>query len=322
MKLIEKPKMKTLWIALAVVVGLLAVTSGSYAAYNSQDVQRGVARNRDTDAIRFTSNYLKPSSSDSEENYPGKVIGYSKNTVADATLIIEIYVYNYVVGSNSQVNEKDITYNMSIQLKDGTGNDSEYRVTDNAGNQLTADTNRTYKTRSTLVGRTARADHYTVQIPGKDLDKIKIIAKAEPVNKSYTGNKFLAAVIAPCTASTVQSFSCTGAFTDSGNGKPADYDAFNYEVSISGGQAKVTLSWRSDVVEIDPFFLEKIGKSKTNLTSSGDMTSLTYTMDQTSGTGDYLIPFYRKSTNDTLPVEWTNMKDVISVTGEQSISTN
>lgn len=320
MKLTEKPKLKTLWIALAVVVGLFAVTSGSYAAYNSQDVQRGVARNRDTDAIRFTSNYLKPSSSDSEENYPGKVIGFSKNTAADTKLTIDIWVYNYVVGSNSQVNEKDITYNMSIQLKDGTGSSSDYIVKDNEEKSLTADTNRTYRTKSTLVGRAARSHHYTVQIPGKDLDKIKIIAKAEPVNKSYTGNKFLAAVIAPCTASTVQSFSCTGTFTDSGNGKTADYDAFNYEVSISGGQANVTLEWNNKVVEIDPFFLKKIGKAKSDLKTNGNMTSLTYTMDQTKGTGDYLIPFYRRS--NTLPADWANMKDVISVDGKQIVPTN
>lgn len=324
MKLAKKPKLKMIWLLLVVVLGLLAVTRGSYAAYNSQDVQRGVARNRDTDAIRFTSNYLQPNSSDAENTFAAKILGFSESTKDNDSITIDIYVYNYVVGSNSLVNEKDITYNMSIQLKDGTG--TQYKVTDNSGKELTADADNVYKKQDTLPGRTANSHHYQVTIPGKDLDKIKIIAKAVPENKSYTGNKILAAVIAPCTASKVQAFTCTGTFTDASddaNNTPAKYDAFNYEVAISGGQANVELTWNSGKVEIDPYFLEKIGKKSTDLTTESGKTTLKFQMDQTNGTGDYLIPFYRKSgTDDSAMASWEDMKNVISVKGTQAAGTN
>ena len=57
MKLTERLKFKNVICAILAMAGILAVAGGSYAAYTSQDAQRGVVRNRDTEAVRFTSNY-------------------------------------------------------------------------------------------------------------------------------------------------------------------------------------------------------------------------------------------------------------------------
>lgn len=326
MKLTSRPKLKRVWIALVTLVGLIAVVGTSYAAYISQDAQRGVARNRDTDRIRFSSNYLQPqpSSVTSETQYVSKVIAYSKNTAADIDLPIDIYIYNYIQGSTSLVNDKDVTYTMTIKIKNGTQESYEVKYADETLTQ-TEDADGMYyftKENVTLPGRAQSLHHYTVTVKGADLDKIKIFAKADPVNKSYTGNQFLAATISPCTASEIPSFSCDGTFTDSANGTPKNYDAFNYEVSISGGSANVTLTWDAAKVEIDPYFLEKIEKSKNDIKTDGSKKSITFTMDQDKGTGEYLIPFYRLCITDDLPESWADMDSVIEVSGTQSTTTD
>ncbi len=323
MKLTSRQKLKKVLIALIVLIGMTAVAGRSYAAYISQDAQRGVARNRDTGRIRFSSNYLQATSTDTKENqYANKVIAYSKNTSADVEIPIDIYVYNYIQGSVSLVNDKDITYNMSIKITGGTK--KSYTV--KYGNEPltpTKDGNTyTYMNRNAkLPGRAQNLHHYTVTVYGADLDRAKIIAKADPVDKTYTGNQFLAATISPCTASEVKSFSCEGTFTDATNGNPEDYDAFNYEVSISGGRANVTLSWDPAKVEIDPYFLKKIGKTKDDIFDSNDGKSIQFEMDQNEGTGEYLIPFYRLTEDDNLPENWKDMNSVIKVSGDQIATT-
>lgn len=331
MKLTSRPKLKRVWIALVALIGMIAVVRGSYAAYISQDAQRGVARNRDTDRIRFSSNLLQASSATEEKQYANKVIAYSKNTADGTELPINIYVYNYLQGSANLVNENDITYNMSIKITGGTKTeyivkyeDEQLKPTKNDDNSYSYEKNGVK-----LPGRAQSLHHYTVTVYGADLDKVRIIATAKPTNTSYTGGQFLAATISPCTSSEVKSFSCEGTFTDSSNGKPKDYDAFNYEVSISGGRANVTLTWDSTKVEIDPYFLEKIGKSKENISIDNTNTSsLQFEMDQNEGTGDYLITFYRLSNNDSLPDMWTStsesdytMASIIKVSGDQIATT-
>lgn len=72
------------------------------------------------------------------------------------------------------------------------------------------------------------------------------------------------------------------------------YDGFNYGISISSGAADAVLSWNPDVVEIDKFFVEKLEQQ--DLITSNDLAKgkLKFTMDQSKGTGDFLISFYIK----------------------------
>ncbi len=320
MKLTSRLKLKKVLIALIALIGMTAVAGRSYAAYISQDAQRGVARNRDTDRIRFSSNFLQATSTNTESQYANKVIAYSKNTADDVEIPIDIYVYNYIQGSASLVNDKDITYSMSIKITGGTKKTYSVKY----GNEPLEQTEDGIYTKENVVlpGRAQNLHHYTVTVYGADLDKVRIIAKADPVSKTYTGNQFLAATISPCTASEVKSFSCEGTFTDSSNGSPKDYDAFNYEVSISGGRANVTLSWDATKVEIDPFFLKKIRKTEDDIINSNDGNSIQFEMNQNDGTGEYLITFYRLSTNASSPEKWTGTKEedtmasIIKVSGD------
>lgn len=301
MKLTDRPKNKILLLVALALVGLLAVVGTSFAAYNSQDAQRGVVRNRDTEVIRFTSNYLQTCKS-TETNYIGKVIAFDETDKTKGELTVDIYVYNYATGNRNLVSEKDITYTMAIKITDGTKD--EYTV--KYDNKILTKSEDEYSKEATLTGRTPNEHHYTVTISGADLDKIKITAVATPTNLSITGNQKLAAVLAPSTTTKTQDFVAKGKFLDkTDDNSPTDYDGLNYEISISTGTATATLTWNPTIVEIDPYFLKKI--TYTELTDG--RTGITFTMNQSNGTGDYLIPFYwiKKPTSLT----WEQMEDYI-----------
>ena len=332
MKLTDKPSSKNLIIVMAVVICAVLAVGVSFAAYTSQGYMRGVARNSDSENIRFSSNYLKnctKASADKGE-YVGRVLMYSDGSTEENNLTIDIYVYNYVQGNKNLVNENDITYNMSIKLTGATKSDYSVKLLE--GDQATAQdltksasdaTGITYTTSSGVVlkGRKAHEHHYTVTITGADLNKLRITAVATPENMSVTGNQLLAAILTPCTESTVQSFTCTGTFADAASGgSPKDYDAFNYEVTISTGRANVTIEWDPSLVEIDEFFIKKLNSREEDAGCTYDKTAgtLTFVMDQSKGTDDYMIPFYLVSPQEALPDNWDDMKKYVkNVSGIQ-----
>ena len=161
----------------------------------------------------------------------------------------------------------------------------------------------------TLKGRMANSSKYTISILGADIDNLKITATAIPTKLSVTNNQILAAIILPCTESKVNVFSYQGTFTDaSSDTVPANYDAFNYEVSISSGKADVTLTWDPEAVEIDQYFLKKIGKGGISPKAG----SVTFEMGQDNGTGNYRIPFYIVS-KSKIAKDWDGMKELIKV---------
>ena len=329
MKITDRPTHKNLIVIIAVFVCVMLAAGGTFAAYTSQGHMRAVVRNRDNETVRFTSNYLRNCTKTSADKgeYPGKVILYSNESSEAAELTIDIFVYNYVLGNMSLINENDITYDMEIRLAGGTQESYSVKLEDTALTRQSDDGDeQVYTTTSdgvTLIGRTPHANHYTVTIAGADLDKIRITAVATPRNLSVTGNQLLAAVIAPCTESTVQEFTCKGVFADSSTGTPKDYDAFNYEVSISAGRANVTITWNANILEIDQFFLKKISDRETDnicqyvKKNSNGEGSLTFVMDQSAGMGDYMIPFYLTSPQEELPDTWDAMEKYISVDGNQ-----
>ena len=323
MKHNHTPKWKTIILAMICVIALLTLAGGTYAAYTSQAVQRGVARNRDNETVRFTSNYLQSCASNTlETSYAGKTKLFSKDQTNATNLTVDIEIYNYANGNTSLVNQKDITYDLEIKLSGGGG--TGYSIEPVATPETASDgTTYTYTfTNQTLTGRNPNSKKYTITFPGSDLDKLKITATAKPTNLSTTNNQILAAVIAPCTSSTTQTFHAEGKYLDdSTSTKPAEYAGFNYEISITSGKATATLKWKSDIVEIDQFFLKKIGKTKSDITFSQEdnikYNTLTFTMDQPNGTGDYLIPFYIKDKNTIEGYStWDAMKKAEVITFE------
>lgn len=305
---------------IAVILGLAAVfliSLGAYAAYTNQAFLRGVLRNNYSEMVRFSSNYLQIcGKGTAESGYANKVILASENI---DTMTIDLYIYNYAKGNERLVNEKDITYDLKIKVSDGT--QTSYKVTcADTGKELTKSDDLSYTTSvggMTLIGRTPKSNHYTIEVPKEDLNRVKVVVTATPHDWSVTSDKMLAAVIYPCKEGETSQFSVDGSFvghteTDS----PKNYDAYNYEVSISGGKVDVTLSWKADTIEIDPFFLKKIGKTNDDIVKQDGTASIKFQMDDTNGTGTYLIPFYIIS-EEQIPDKWEKMEEKVTVTATQ-----
>lgn len=315
MEFLKKPKWKRILLAVVCFLALAVLASGSYAAYNSLAFQRGVVRNGNGETIRFTSNYLQTCASGSTD-YAGRTILYDKSLKKDDPISFDIYIYNYANGNPSLSSDRDITYTLQLNFENGNGNN--YKVNDETVN------NNTYTiSNQVLRGRKDNYFKYTISFPGTDLDKLKIVAIATPTNLSVTNEQILAAVITPCTGSTINSFSWAGKFIDATSGiDPAFYDGFNYEVSISSGVADATLTWNTGTVEIDKFFLINLGKTENEIKKILDDGILTFEMNQPEGTGDYLIPFYiKKKSNlldeDSNSVKWAEMSNNITFTAKE-----
>lgn len=309
----RQTEMEKIVIAVVCIAALLAAVSSSYAAYTSQAYKRGVARNRDNETVRFTSNYLQSCAEETQPSeYAGRTILFEESEKEKDTLTINLDIYNYANGNLNLVSQKDITYNLQVSFSGGDGNG--YRVTYENGSATTTDSVTYTINNRTLTGRTANQHHYVLSFPGKELDRLKITVKATPVPVSVNNGQILAAVIAPCTGSSINAFSFEGKYTDeSESTTPQDYSGFNYEISISSGSATATLKWESDVLEVDQFFITKIAGS---IIKQADG-SLTFTMDQPNGTGDYLIPFYIKD-KSKVPDNWAGMKELITFSAKQT----
>lgn len=320
MKFSNRLKWKRILLIFVCLFALSAVVRGSYAAYTSQAFQRGVARHGNTEKIRFTSNYLQNCANGTESaNYSGRTILYAKESKQPGvTISFDIYIYNYANGNTDLTSEREITYDLTIIFSEGNG--TGYSVESADQNAFTLDANNTYTLKGqTLASRSPDSHKYTLKFPGEDIDKLKITVTAVPTNLSITNNQILAAIIAPCTGATTNEFHAEGKYVDENMGNPTDYAGFNYEISISSGIANATLSWKKDTVEIDKFFLQNLGKNPdeiANILSSG---KLEFQMNQSTGNGDYLIPFYIKDKNE-IPDTWDEMVDnkIIQFSAEET----
>lgn len=295
----KNPKRKIIILALLALAGIGAAIGGSFAAYTSQAYKRGVVRNRDNETVRFTSNYLQACASNAKEtDYAGRTILFDKNQTA-TQLERDIYVYNYANGNESLVSQKDITYKLVVKFSGGNGNEDTYTVNKNKTQKDNTSEGDVYTytiDEQTLIGRSAKEYKYTITFPASDLDKLKITITAIPnsLSLSATNNQILAAVIAPCTGSIASPFRFESRYVYRDGSSPSDYAGFNYEVSISSGIANATLSWNTKVMEIDSFFLLKIGKTEDDIPAILESGKLEFVMNQADGTGEYLIPFYIK----------------------------
>lgn len=320
MKMTQKPKWKIILLAMLCLIGMLSLAGGSLSIYMRQAFQRGVARNRNNETVRFTSNYLQACTYNAEEtDYAGRTVLFSEKDKSQESLSIEIDVLNYVSGNENLVSQKDITYTMKISVSALSGTlDGKYTAKYENETEKEINAATPYeKKQMTLTGRNPRVHKYYVTIPGSALDKVKITATAVPDASSVTNNQKLAAIIAPCTAAETAEFSYDSTFIDATeNTSPKEYAAFNYLVSISSGKAEATLEWNKDVLEIDSYFLKSLGKAE-NISAILEDGRLTFTMDQPSGTGEYLIPFYVKDKDKISEKTWEDMKRLITFSATQ-----
>lgn len=323
MNFLLKSTKRLLVLVAACMLVLGAVVGGTLAAYNSQDYARGVAANTSSETVRFTSdklqNLMSSTSTDGNQNLPSRVVLFSDNNTAD-NLTIDFTIYNYANGNQQLVNQSNIDY----ELKFVFAGENVDKAIDYAGYQISKlgtssdkaqypgkDDNKeisfTYLSES-LAGRLANSNRYQITFPKADLNKLRITVTAKPIpgSASAAGGQMLGAVLVPSTASTTAVFQAEGQLLYANGTNPNDYSAYNYHVRITSGKATATLTWKDPLV-MDQTFLNKSELGISTEEKEGTIHTITFTMDQSNGTGDFVIPFYTNGTRLPEDTAWNTM---------------
>lgn len=288
------PKKKVILSVCLLAGALLAVVGGTLAIYTSQAFQRSVVRNRDNEAIRFSSDKLyrvAPGTDPQKYYYP-----MSKD---QKTMTFQ--VCNYDQAKNTKYNEKTIAYKIEFWVKNRTENGS-YTISD--GSQTKdVENGASVFFEDRLPGRKKSAKSYTFTFSeDADYNKVELYVTVTPKDLTTTQNRVLNGILIPIEYATTQGVTLKWEFMDSTRGTPDKFDAYNLSVSVSGGSGNVLITWDNTVLDIDPFF--SIGKT---VTTNGNQSTITVPMDSDDETGAYLISFYN---HNAVKPGWTTWSEL------------
>ena len=223
-----------------------------------------------------------------------------------------VSVYNYAKEDPGKYASEDITYTIHVSLLDQSGKEvtdqsilSKYKLGEKKFSESGNIT-------GTLNGNQKSEMIYSVTVPADYMKTYKIKITAQPTNNTY---KSLGRIIS--FSEDVASSEWRISYLSDEQLQDA-YDLGCIHVRLTGSEyAKLTLTWNTQHVQIDPWFLEDIRKDK-NASATVNDTSLTFIAGGDTGTSQYNITFYR-----TTPVHeddaetWENIKSYISLTSEK-----
>ena len=283
---------------------LILIVSGSFAAYTSfNSVKRVVSTERRSDTM-FGSNYLTLLNL-TDNNYSIRRITLSEE--ADKNTFT-VKVCNYAWGDESLYNTKDITYTVQAKLIAMDGGNLPESIAQIKINDTEFNANGERKlTNQELKTGKAGENTYRFELPAELKNKIEIQIVVEPVSESVeaVNSQKLAAVISFADYESVKSW--TGHFLDSQTGRiPADYDAFNYEIS-GNGAGTVTMTWP-----------ESLQLSK--WTTDGKQVTGPYSFYVDGATT--AVQFYRNPENKIDAQTWAELEKLVTVTFEEKVEEN
>ena len=286
---------------------LILIVSGSFAAYTSfNSVKRVVSTERRSDTM-FGSNYLTLLNL-TDNNYSIRRITLSEK--ADKNTFT-VKVCNYAWGDESLYNTKDITYTVQAKLIAMDGGKLPEGITKIKINDIpfNADGECTLNSQDLKAGK-ARENTYRFELPAELKNKIEIQIVVEPESESEAAvnSQKLAAVISFADYESVKSW--TGHFLDSqANGRtPADYDAFNYEIS-GNGAGTVTMTWPENL---------QLSKWTTN----GKQVTNSYSFEVDSATTAVQFQFYRNPEKTIDAKTWADLEKLVTVTFKEKVEKN
>ena len=285
---------------------LILIVSGSFAAYTSfNSVKRVVSTERRSDTM-FGSNYLTLLNL-TDNNYSIRRITLSEE--ADKNTFT-VKVCNYAWGDESLYNTKDITYTVQAKLIAMDGGNLPESIAQIKINDTEFNANGERKlTNQELKTGKAGENTYRFELPAELKNKIEIQIVVEPVSESVeaVNSQKLAAVISFADYESVKSW--TGHFLDSQTGRiPADYDAFNYEIS-GNGAGTVTMTWP-----------ESLQLSK--WTTNGKQVTGPYSFEVDGATTAVQFQFYRNPENKIDAQTWAELEKLVTVTFEEKVEEN
>ena len=282
---------------------LILIVSGSFAAYTSfNSVKRVVSTERRSDTM-FGSNYLTLLNL-TDNNYSIRRITLSEE---DGKNTFTVKVCNYAWGDESLYNTKDITYTVQAKLIAMDGGKLPESITNISINAIPFKANGECElTSQKLSAGKASENTYSFELPAELKNKIEIQIVVEPTSESEeaVNSQKLAAVISFADYESVKSW--TGHFLDSqANGRtPADYDAFNYEIS-GNGAGTVTMTWP-----------ESLQLSK--WTTNGKQVTGSYSFYVDGATTAVQFQFYRNPEKKIDAKTWAELEKLVIVTFEEN----
>lgn len=298
----KKKRFKKIWVISLVLTAIFLGVVGSVAIYTSQVYQRAVVRNRYNDVIRFSSDKLLTVETEtlpSEIYYP----------VAEGQNTMTFTVCNYAQTKSTLPNDASLTYTISFKFEN-SDEDFSYHIScnDTVLDNLTSYTHN-------LPGGTASVDTYTITFSEKDYQKMKLTVTVTPEDSLLTKNRILTGTLIPILYGTTQQFQVHMEFPDSQRKNtdgsyftPENVDAYNVLLSVTGGQGKVYIRWKSNEVEMDSYFCSEHAPSK-----DGDWLKTVLFMDSADNTSSYLIPFYNPNSSKPGWTDWNQLKASIEV---------
>lgn len=289
-------------------IGMLTlIVSGSFAAYTSfNSVKRVVSTERRSDTM-FGSNYLTLLNL-TDNNYSIRRITLSEETGKDT---FTVKVCNYAWGDESLYNTKDITYTVKanlIAMDGGNLPESITKIKINDTTRFNAN-GECELTNQELTAGKARENTYIFELPAELKNKIEIQIVAKPTDESAeaVNSQKLAAVISFADYESVKSW--TGHFLDSQTGRtPADYDAFNYEIS-GNGAGTVTMIWPESL---------QLSKWSTD----GKQVPGSYSFEVDGATTAVQFQFYRNPENEINAETWAELEKLVTVTFKEKVEEN
>lgn len=310
MKKIISARRRLVLLACLILLAIASVVGVTLAIYTSQAYQRSVVRNRDAEAIRFSSDKLYRVASGTAAQIYYYPVGKGQNNMS-------FQVCNYDQSKNTVFSEKDIEYTITFQITNGT-DDFEYTI-----NTEKVRNGETVSFTDSLKGTKRSINTYTFNFAESDYNNVEVTVLVTPTDLMLTKNTVLNGILVPIEYATTQGVTLKYDFTDcvrvidDAIAGPDQFDAYNMSVSISGGEGDVVISWNSDQLDIDPFFSAKA--NATPGTAEDGYATLTVHMNAEDETGAYLIQFYNHGSQKH---EWVNWSDLpIRVELQESPST-
>ena len=285
---------------------MFLLIAGSLAAYTSLSNAKRTISTVGSKQL-FSSNILLEY--EKEDDIQSKFMSFSKD--ADSTF--KVSVCNYAQDNPEKYASEDINYTIKVSLLDQNGKIvtdqnvlSQYKRDNTPFSEL--------KDQKDTLSSGRKSEHvHSITVPAKYMKGYKIKITAVP---DKTGYRSLGRII-----SFSEDVSSSEWKIDYLNDELAQnaYDLGCINTRLTGSEyAVLTLTWDTDHVQIDPWFLEDIKKSTVYIESGNN--SLTFKAGGDSGFNQYDITFYRTNPvhgDDSTPEDWNAIKSYIILKSEK-----
>ena len=288
---------------------MFLLIAGSLAAYTSLSNAKRTISTVGSKQL-FSSNILLEY--EQEDDIQSKFMSFSKDTNST----FNVSVCNYSQDNPEKYASEDIDYTIRASLLDQNGNEvTDQNVLSQYKWNNTSFSNLMNPIDSYILSKGKKSEHiYSITVPAEYMKGYKIKIVAEPGKNGYHS--------LGRTISFSEDVASSEWKIDYLNDEQAQkaYDLGCINTRLTGSEyAKLTLTWDTAHVQIDPWFLEDIKKA-TDVCIGYTENSLTFKAGGDTGINQYDITFYRTTPvhGDDSPQEnWNAIKTYISLTSKK-----